>query len=161
MSPIGPPVNPPAPLSYTVLDVVTDAFIEIGACPPGENPSAEEAQWGLRQLNDMFDVWQALKKYVFSYQFNIYTLVAGLSPHTIGPSGVATFDTSGQPRPVRLESAATLLNTSGTLVDAPIINVRDRAWWANQQTKQIQTNNPTDVHYDPTSPGGSLYFWPV
>ena len=36
--PIAPPVNPPAPLAYKVLDIVTDAFIEIGACPPGEQP---------------------------------------------------------------------------------------------------------------------------
>jgi hypothetical protein len=158
--PIAPPVAPPAPLAYTVLDLVTDAFIEIGAVPPGEDPSPEEAQWGLRQLNDLIDIWQALAKFVYSYQFVEYTLVAGLSPHTIGPSGTATFDTKGQPRPVRLESCALLLNQSPGEVDY-LMGIRDHDWWAAQQVKQIQTNVPTDVFYDPTSPDGSLYFWPV
>jgi len=153
----------PNPLSYKVFDIINDSFIEIGAWAPGEeaNRNPEEAQWGFRKFNYLTDVWQAKQFYVFSYAFNIYTLIANLNPQTIGPSGVATFSTNGAPRPVRLESAALLLN-QGTpgLVDLPM-NIRDRQWWAAQQTKQIQTNVPTDVYYDPTNPDGSLYFWPV
>lgn len=160
--PIAPPINPPAPLSYKVIDLITDAFIEIGAVAPGEYPSPEEQQWGLRKLNRLIDEWQARQAYVYSYAFDVYTLVAGLSPHTIGPSAVATFKTNGQPRPVRLESAALLLNNDTTtgVVDLPM-NIRDRQWWAANQVKGIQTNVPTDVFYDPTFPDGSLYFWPV
>jgi hypothetical protein len=162
--PIAPPANAPVPLTYKVYDIVRDAWIEIGAWAPGdqatENP--DEAQWGFRKFNDLVDTWQALGAYVYGYAFNVYNLVAGLSPHTIGPSGLATFSTNGQPRPVRLESAALLLNTSSStgLVDLPM-NIRDRTWWAQQQVKAIQTNVPTDVYYDPTFPDGSLYFWPV
>lgn len=158
---ITPPVTPPAPLTYTVLDIILDAFIEIGAVAPGENPSPEEAQWALRKLNYLFDEWQAQQAFVYGYQYNVYTLVAALSPHTIGPSGIATFPFSG-PRPVRLESAALLLNesTSTGVVDQPM-RIRDHTWWALQQTKNIETNVPTDVYYNPTNPDGSLYFWPV
>lgn len=160
--PTTPPITPPAPISYTAEDIINDAFIEIGACPAGEDPSPEEQQWGLRKFNDILDTWQALKAYVYGYQYVVFTLVAGLSPHTIGNSGTATFSTGSQPRPVRLESAALLLNddTSTGLVDLPM-NIRDHDWWALQQVKNIQTNVPTDVYYDPTSPDGSLYFWPV
>lgn len=159
--PIAPPAQPPAPLSYVVNDLVTDALIEIGAVAPGEIPDAEEAQWAFRKLNDLMDVWQALHGKVYSYAFNVYTLIAALSPHTIGPSGVATFATSG-PRPVKIESAALLLNTSSPtgLSDQPIA-IRDREWWAAQQVKSVQTNVPTDLYYEPTSPDGSLFFWPV
>lgn len=161
--PISPPITPPAPLSYRVLDLCADALIEIGALSPGEvnNVPPDEAQWAFRKLNDLIDEWSARKAYVYSYVFSVYTLVAGLSPHTVGPSGLATFSTNGLPRPVRLESAALLLNT-GTpgLVDLPM-NVRDHTWWALNQVKQIQTNVPTDVYYDPTFPDGSLYFWPM
>lgn len=159
--PITPPVTPPAPLAYTIGDIITDAFIEIGAWAPGEdaNQNPEEAQWGFRKANYLCDLWQAKQAYVWSYAFNVYTLVANLSPHTIGPSGTATFDTVGQPRPVRIESAALLLNQS-TEVDLEI-NIRDRQWWAQQTVKNITTNVPTDLYYDPTSPDGSLYFWPV
>jgi len=160
--PISPPVNPPAPLTYKVYDIVRDALIEIGAVAPGENPGPDEAQWAFRKFNNLVDTWQAKQAYVWSYAFNVYDLVPNLSPHTIGPSGLATFSTNGQPRPVRVESAALLLqNTaSPSLVDLPI-NIRDRQWWAAQQVKNIQTNVPTDLYYDPTNPDGSLYFWPV
>lgn len=162
--PIAPPVNPPAPLSYKVFSIVNDAFIEMGAWAPGEeaNRNPEEAQWGLRKLNYLTDTWQALQFYVFSYAFNVYNLLANLNPQTIGPSGLATFSTNGQPRPVRIESATLLLQETSqpALVDLPI-NIRDRQWWAAQQVKNIQTNVPTDLYYDPTSPDGSLYFWPV
>lgn len=160
MSPIAPPVNPPAPLSYTALDLISDALIEIGALPPGEQPGADEGQWAFRKLNYLIDTWSAKKAFVYSYVFNIYTLVAGLSPHTIGPSGLATFNTAPFPRPVRLESSALILNTSPTQVDNPM-NIRDHAWWALNRVKQIQTSVPTDVFYDPTAPDGQLFFWPV
>ena len=160
--PIAPPVTPPAPISYSVLDIITDAFIEIGVCPPGEQPSPEEAQWGFRKFNDLCDLWQAKQAYVFSYAFNVYPLVANKNPQTIGPSGLADISTNGQPRPVRIESAALLLNISGEPgpVDLPI-NIRDRQWWAAQQVKSITTNVPTDLFYDPTNPDGTMYFWPV
>lgn len=160
--PITPPVTPPAPIAYTVLDIVTDAFIEIGAVAPGEQPGPDEAQWGFRKFNDLCDLLQAKQAFVWSYAFNVYNLTPNLNPQTIGPSGLATFDTLGQPRPVRIESAALLLQDQTTpgLVDLPI-NIRDRQWWAAQQVKNIQTNVPTDLFYDPTSPDGSLYFWPV
>jgi hypothetical protein len=160
--PIAPPNAPPNPLSYIVLDLITDALIEIGAHPPGEEVSGEEAQWAFRKFNYLCDTWAALRGKVFSSQFNVYTLIAGLSPHLIGPSGLANFSTSPQPRPVRIESAALLLNNAGA--NGPVdqqINIRDAAWWAAQQVKSIQTDVPTDLFYNPSSPDGQLYFWPV
>lgn len=155
------------PLAYTISDIITDAFIEIGACPPGEQPSSDEAQWGLRKANYLVDVWQAQEKYVYSYAFSVFTLVANLSPHTIGPDPTApavtpvpTFSTGISPRPVRIVSASQLLNSGTELVDLPI-NVRDDAWWAANQVKNITTNVVTDLYYDPANPLGSCYFWPV
>lgn len=151
------------PISYKVLDIIVDAFIEIGACPPGEQPSPDEQQWGFRKFNYLVDIWQALEFFVYSRSFNLYTLSVGLSPHLIGPAALnptATFSTGEQPRPVRIDSAAQLLQDGTIAVDQPI-SIRDRMWWASQQTKNIQTNIVTDLYYDPTSPLGSLYFWPV
>ena len=160
--PIAPPTAVGAPLFYRVYDICKDALIEIGAVAPGEDPAPDEAQWVFRKFNDLCDEWSARQFYTYSYAFSVYTLIPNLNPQTIGPSGVATFSTNGQPRPVRLESAALLLQNDTTegLVDLPI-NVRDRMWWAMQQVKNITTNVPTDCFYDPTSPDGSLYFWPV
>lgn len=161
--PIAPPATTPTPLSYRVLDIIVDALIEIGMLAPGEeaNLDAEVAQWAFRKFNYLCDVWQAKKAFVWSYTWSLYTLTPQLSPHTIGPSGTATFDTAGQPRPVKIESATQVLSQSPSgLVETPI-TIRDAAWWAANQTKGIDTDVVTDLYYDPTSPDGSLYFWPV
>lgn len=147
-------------IAYTCLDILTDALIEIGVVPPGEYVPGDEAQWAFRKFNDLIDLFQAKQAYVYSYAFNVYNLPPNTNPVTFGPGG--NFDTVDQPRPVRIESAALLLNETSPsgLVDLPI-NIRDRQWWAAQQVKAIQTNVPTDLYYDPTFPLGSCYFWPV
>ena len=150
-------------LSYTGEDLITDSLIEIGAMAPGETLQPDEGQWAFRKLNNLFDTWQAIRKVVYAQQFNVYTLVAGLSPHLIGPTvntPSSDFDTGEQPRPVKISSAAQLLNSGTTAVDLPI-NIRDKDWWAAQQVKAILTNVVTDLYYDPTFPLGSLYFWPI
>jgi hypothetical protein len=150
-------------LAYTALDIITQAMIEIGMLAPGEVPDAESGPWAFAEFNNLIDIWQTLEAYVYAQQFQIFNLVAGLSPHTIGPAALVpapTFSTGIQPRPVKMVGAALLLNTSGTLVDLPM-NIRDHAWWAAQQTKQIQTNVPTDLYYEADNPLGSCFFWPV
>jgi hypothetical protein len=156
---VNPPVVPNLQ-QYEIGDIIADSYIEIGACPPGEQPSPDEMQWGLRKVNYLVDVWQALEFYVYSRLFSIFTLQAGLSPHTIGPAAGATFATPGVPRPVRIEGAAQLQNTGTQTVDLEI-NIRDRAWWQANQTKEIQTNVVTDLYYNPKSENGELNFWPV
>lgn len=160
--PIGPPVNPPAPLSHKCYDICKDSLIEIGAVAPGEDPAGDEIQWVFRKFNYLIDSWQAKQFYVYAYAFNIYNLTPMPNPVTIGPSGLAIFSTGTQPRPVRIESAALLLQETSDpgLVDLNI-NIRDRQWWAAQQVKQIETNVPTDLWYNPTEPDGQLNFWPV
>ena len=151
-----------APKSYTVEDLITGALIEVNMLAAGDVLDGETGQWALDKANDLADTWQALGAYVYGYAFTEYTLVPALSPHTIGPDGTPapTFSTGEQPRPVKLESVALLLNESPGEVDL-IMTPRDHMWWAYQQTKQIETNVPTDFYYDPTSPLGSIYFWPV
>lgn len=158
-----------AELTYTALDLITDAFIEIGATAPGEQPSSDEAQWGLRKLNDLLDTAQALAEWVWGYAWTQYTLQPALQPHTIGPADgggvgmpVPTFSTGDQPRPVRIRGAAQLLNPgTPTQVRLEINCNHDKDWYQSVQTNLIQTNVVTDLYYDPTSPLGSLYFWPV
>lgn len=146
-------------LSYTLLDIITDALIEVGMLAPGEVPDGETGQWVFRKANYLVDTWSAQFGKVYTTTFQLFTLTPGLAPHTIGPGPpVATFNVAQ--RPVRIESAALILNSAGQKVDLPI-NIRDDAWWAAQQTKDIQTNVPTDLYYSPGWPNGELFFWPV
>jgi len=154
--PITPPVTE-TPFSYTIADIIHSALIEIGVSSPGEPDDPDTAQWALTKANDVFDVWQAMRNKVYAYNFPIFTFTTGTNPILMGPSPAALWKVPQ--RPVRLESAALILN-AGTPVDLPI-NIRDKDWWALNQVKSIKTNVPTDVYPDYTWPDASLYFWPV
>lgn len=152
-----------AELTFTCEDICTDAAIECGALAPGEplGGGAIDAAWVFRKFNNLIDTLQAGEWFAYGRTFALYTLVPNLQPHTIGPlDDTPTFSTGTQPRPVRLESAALLLNPNGTLVDLPM-NIQDADWWASNQVKQITTSVPTDVYYNPANPLGELNFWPV
>lgn len=165
------PVNPPVtqnPPSFTALDIITDAMVEVGMVAPGETPDGDTAQWALRKMNYLLDFWASKKSYVYAVGFQEFNLVANLSPHTIGPGGPdpnnpntqipATFPVSQ--RPVRIESISLVINSLSGGVDLPM-NPRDADWWALNRVKAIQTNVPTDYYYAPTWPNGSIFFWPV
>jgi hypothetical protein len=144
------------PLTYTALDVISDALIEVNMLAPGETPDGEVGSWAFRQLNYLLDVWAARSAYVYATEFNVYTLVPNLNPHTIGPTGTFVITQ----RPVKIVSANLLLNGSSTLVDCPI-NVRDDKWYAANQTKNITSTVPTDLYYSAGWENGQLFFWPV
>src|ERR1017187_6821801 len=141
----------------TIQDLIYNALTEIGVIAQGETLSAADANFALSKANDMFDEWSARKVYAYSMDFTAYTLIPGLSPHTIGPSG-ATFTVPV--RPMRIESATIILNTSSPNVEIPIA-IRDDQWWANERVKSLLSQIPTDLYYNPKFPNGELYFWPV
>lgn len=142
--------------TYTALDICTDAAIEIGIIAPGEDLPGEQAQWIFRKQNYLLDWWAAQKIYVYATNFQVFTLIPNHAPHTIGPGG----DFNVPQRPVRIESAALLLNGSTTEVDCEI-TVRDNQWWAAQQTKSITSTVPTDLYYSAAWALGQCNFWPV
>lgn len=158
-------VNPQAaalPKPITFLDIAIDAMIEVGMLQPGEPPDPDTAQWVLRKGNYLLDYWSARRNYVYSTSFQVFNLIAGLSPHTIGPGSATTPATFTVPqRPVKIESWALILNTGPTAVDLPHRPLRDNAWWATQRVKSLQSSIPTDLYYSPDLPNGALFFWPV
>ena len=64
------------------------------------------------------------------------------------------------PRPQRVAQATLVLTNVDPVVDVPI-NIRDEFWWMNVRVKNLQTDIPTDLWYDPNWPNGSIYLWPV
>lgn len=130
----------------------------IGAIDPNEVSTGPEMATGLRDLNMMLDLWCADKRFVYAYQFLVFTLVPNLQPHTIGPSG-ATFPVNQ--RPVQIVNANVLLNYPGNTSVRQRVNVRDAEWWAAKAAYAVVATFPTDVYYEPDWNNGSLYFWPV
>jgi hypothetical protein len=161
------PVLPPAgetPITYTVADIVRDAFIETGKWAPGEdvNERPDEAQWGFRKINYLLDEWAARRNFVYAQTFATYTLVPGTSPHLIGPDPTTATPGFVVPqRPVKVENATIVLNNVSPAVEIDL-NIRDKDWWMREVSiKGLQTSQPTDLFYNPAFPNGELYFWPV
>jgi len=158
------PVNPsPSQIAttYQALDLILDAMIEIGMLAPGEqnNVDPSTAQWAFRKLNYLLDEWAAAEVYVYSVGFQLFQLVANLSPHTIGPNA-ANFQVAQ--RPVRIESASVLLpgTGGGNAVDVPL-GVEDDDWWAANPVKSLVSSLPTHLYYSPDNPNGNCFFWPI
>jgi hypothetical protein len=138
------------------LDILTGALQKIQCYSPSEALTAADMQYSLRELNMMWDFWSARRIMAYNVNFAVFNIQANHQPHTIGPGG--DFDVTQ--RPVRIESCNWILNNSGSVVDVPM-NIRDDAWWAGEQVKEIKTNIPTDLYYSPDFPLGNCYFWPI
>lgn len=147
------PVLPPSTTSsYRVIDIITDALLEMGAIAQGQVPSGSIVQLGLRKLNRLIDTFNAKKLFIYAVNFNTYTITPSLVPHTIGPSGI--FDVTQ--RPMKIEDASVILSN----IDVSL-EVRDAQWWAGQLAKAQTSTFPTDLYYEPAWPLGKIYFWPV
>jgi hypothetical protein len=84
----------------TYGDLVTEALKEIRAARAGDVPSPDDMADGVSILNRIIDFWNANQRTVYSEDFQDFTLVPSLSPHTIGPTG--TFNITQRPRQHRV-----------------------------------------------------------
>lgn len=135
-----------------------NAFTEAGWTSPGASPDPQAAQFGLSKVNDLLDEWEAQHCYSFAEHFEVFTLPVNAQPVTIGPSGTANFYAAV--RPVRIQNATIILNQSGQQVEVPI-DIWDYQQWANEQIKNLPSQIPTGLYYDPQFEDGQLFFWPL
>jgi hypothetical protein len=153
-----PTQTPGAASERTWRDLISDAFVEIGAYATEDPISAAHMELGRRTLNRIIDGWAARKCFAYNVNFSLFTLTPNHQPHLIGP-GLSSPDFSVA-RPVKIENAAIVLTGTGSNVDVPM-RIRDDDWWASKRVKAITSSVPTDLYYSPDSPSGSLYLWPV
>jgi hypothetical protein len=140
----------------TVQDLATQALIKIGVARGGDAPASEDLNFVCDVLNRVLDDLNAERGAVYADVFSTYVLTANLNPHTIGPTG--TFVVTQ--RPVSIEGANLILNTSTPAIRQPI-TLRDRAWWLDERVRTLTSSNPTDLYYQTAWPNGTLNFWPV
>jgi hypothetical protein len=140
-------------MAYLVRDLLTETYEDITVLAPGENLSDVFAAQGLKKLVRLFDNWNAERAGVYANRLTTHTLTPALNPHTIGPT-TATFTVTQ--RPVSIEWANLVI--SG--VRYPL-TLRGSQWWAAIPIPALSTSMPSDLHYEPTWPNGSLYLYPV
>lgn len=140
----------------TKRDLCTQALQELGVLDPTDTASDEDMNAASGAFDRLYDAWNAKRVAVYADVFAPFTLTALLAPQTIGPAGNLVVTQ----RPMSIESAGLVL-TSGSLdVERPIW-VRDAAWWSRQAVKDLSTDVPTDLYYEPDWPNGKAFFWPV
>lgn len=141
----------------TGLELITSASVKAYASNPGETLSADEAAYGLAELNGLLDAWSARRIIAgYSSNFTEYTLTPSLTPHTIGPTG--TFVVAQ--RPVEIRSAAIVLTNATPNVNIPL-TIRDKDWYGALTVPDITSSIPTDLYYDPAWANGKLFLYPV
>lgn len=155
----GPGVTPSSPnvRQVKVMDIITNAMLEIGVLAPGETPSSPEATFALSKLNRLLDNWNAEELFVYDVQFTRLTLTPNKNPHTIGPVGA---DFSANPRPVDVEFANLILTDQSPEIRKPL-GLIDDIQWASIRVQSLATQYPLYMHYHRDWPNGQILLWPV
>lgn len=136
----------------TAKDLVRDALIELGIPDATETISGEDADLGLRKLNDLLDEWNADGQTAYASLITAYTLVPSLQPHTIGPTG--TFVVTQ--RPETIDGANLII--SGVRTPIGLRNVQQRMALS---TPALASALPMSLYYEPAWPNGKIWFYPI
>lgn len=136
--------------------IIRDALTEIGALAQGEAPSSAESETALRRLQYQIDSWNAEELTLAVQQTETFTLLSGTSSVTIGAAGADV--TAARP------TFITMVNYVNPGSSPPVevtMGQMDRDGYANLSIKTLSSALPTQWFYSPTTPNGTLVFWPV
>ena len=135
----------------TVRDLIKSSLRIIGAIASGETPGADETSDALQTLNGILGSWSNQSLLVPSKAREVFTLVAGTSSYSIGPSG--TFDTT---RPIKILSAS--------IIDAgqdfeTNINILTQQQYAEISNKNL-SGSATAIYAEGTYPLDTINVYP-
>lgn len=75
------------PSPIIALDLISTAMRHIGVIATGETLAAEDANAGLRALNDVLETWSIEQLAVYGSLNSVYATVAGQAMYTLGSGG--------------------------------------------------------------------------
>lgn len=139
----------------TARDLIKASLRTLGVLASGENPSADEQQEALSSLNRMLGSWSAEGLLIPNRVIEEFTLTIGQGSRTIGTGG--NFSTT---RPIEIDEVRLkdVTNSPNFEMRLDVINIQG---WADIRQKDLQSNYPTKIYYEPTYPLGTIYIWPV
>lgn len=137
----------------TILEIITDAMLDIGAIAVEETPTAAESAGALRALNNLIDQWGTESLMVWNTAPNVFNLVGGQQVYTIGTGG--NFNV---PRPVEIPYAA---NRDVNGYDYPIVVTTNFQQYAEIAAKTIESSLISIIYDDGNIPLKNLYMWPI
>ena len=138
----------------TALDIITSAMKKFQGVASGEDPTADEAQDGLDNLNDMMDAWQIERLMIYTVQRQVFNLTVLQQSYTCGPGGDFNI-----PRPSRIDRMGIIsLNNPSQPLELPLEYLTE-AQWSMIPVKQILSSLPQRVWDDQGFPLRTLSFW--
>lgn len=147
-------------MATTAQTIIKGAFGLLGVYQPNETLSATDAQDGLRRLNNMMGQLALQPGSIPCRIREVFNMVSGQgspsNPYTIGGGG--DFDTS---RPGVIEQASVLLTQSQPNPVEVDLSIFTNDAYDSIQVKDLSNSQPTGLFYQPTSPLGRIYLWPV
>jgi hypothetical protein len=142
----------------TALDIIQDAYENLGVYAPGEVVSSADATRGLQVLNDMIDLWQSENIPVYALSTVTATMSNGVGAYTIGLGG-----TINVARPVAVQLGPGVATLTHSAVVTPV-NVIGPTEWEQFESKATGTGSTGVVNtmfYDPQYPLGIVNVMPV
>lgn len=138
----------------TALDFIKLSLRDIGVLAAGEDPTFNDANDALEQLNSLLDQWGAQRLKMYTITRTTWTLVSGTGTYTAGTGGdIAT-------RPVYIQNAA-FIDTSQTNQTEQRMPILTEWAWQNLRQKTLTSNYPQVLYYNPTFTTGTIDLWPV
>jgi hypothetical protein len=139
----------------SVLDIITDAHIELGIASPGDVLTADDANFGLRTLARLQDQWAAERLTIYTITRTTKVLTASDGEYSVGSGGDINIT-----RPVFID-AIHLIDTSVTPnVETPLTKLTE-AEYRDIRAKAQTATQPDSWYYNPTFPTGTLYLFPI
>jgi hypothetical protein len=135
----------------TAATIIADALIEIGAQGAADTTPAEDQALCLRKLNQIMQRWSNSRLAV-PVLTEISVPMTGAQSYTIGPSGVVV-----AARPIKAMSATAI---DGSGLEYPVTLYARRDW--DTIVEKSASGGPPDIAwYQPSSPNGVLYVYPL
>jgi hypothetical protein len=140
----------------TARDICTAALKITGVLAAGQTAQAEDINDAFDTLRRMLGMWQS-RRWLVPALAELSFAATGDATYSIGPGGLLNVL-----RPDRIDDAfVRLLGTSGPhFIDYPLQMLDSREDY-NAISFKGMASFPQCIFYQPTSPVGTLYVWPV
>jgi hypothetical protein len=139
----------------TVRDLCTASLQRLGVIAAGETPSSEDLTLALTRLNVLKDSWRTQRLFTYALVRTTFAIAANDGVYTIGTGGDIPIARPVFPLRIRL------IDTTASPTQEFPVSVLTDAGYAALPQKALTSTWPTSVYYNPTSPLGTLTFWPV
>lgn len=136
----------------TAQQIINRSLRVLGVIGAGETATSDDSADALTVLNQMIQSLSLQGLATYRCPLETFNLVPNQTSYTVGPSGADLVTT----RPLKILDGYIRLNN----IDYPVQLV-DAPTYDSYAKKNVTTNLPDRVFYDPTLTNGTFYFYPM